>query len=107
GATSVGATDMSPAKSGLRGARTTRELSHGLHHASGIRHFLIETPRILQLHALDSTCPRHHLHGERRQPAIRLDAVRVADPRSVGMEQGRNLGGLLDLHSARNLAGAV
>src|SRR6185437_9481055 len=28
--------------------------------------------------------PRHHLHGKRRQSSIWLDAVRAADPASVG-----------------------
>src|SRR6516162_9494671 len=30
---------------------------------------------------------RHHLHGERRQSSIRLDAVCAADPASMGMDQ--------------------
>src|SRR4051812_49856501 len=47
------------------------------------------------------------LHGDDRQPAIWLDAVRAADPRQAWLAARRHPGGVLDLRHHRGLAGAA
>ena len=49
---------------------------------------------------------RPHLHGDGRQPAIRLDAVRRPHRRQVRLEQGRDPGHLHHLRPARDVASA-
>ena len=49
---------------------------------------------------------RHHLHGDDRQPAIRLDAVRQSDRPEISLGPRRDPGRLHDLRADRDLAGA-
>ena len=49
---------------------------------------------------LDSTDFLHHLHGDDRQPAIRLDAVRQSDQQGAWLVDRLDSGRLRDLHRA-------
>jgi hypothetical protein len=60
-----------------------------------------------QIQSLGPTRSRHYLHGERGQPSIWLDAVRAADPASMGMDQGRNPDRVFDLYPVGDLARSV
>jgi len=56
--------------------------------------------------AMGPTRPRHHLHGDDRQPAIRLDAVHRSDRTEVPLGPGGHSGRLHDLRRDRNVAAA-
>src|SRR5262245_19786825 len=49
---------------------------------------------------------RHHLHGDDRQPAIRLDAVRQSDRTKISLEPGEHPGRLHAVRSLRYVVGA-
>ena len=54
--------------------------------------------------SMDATDHRRHLHGVRRQPAIRLDAVRQSDRREVSLGTRRHSSGIHHLRADRDLA---
>ena len=56
--------------------------------------------------SLGTTGARRHLHGLRRQPAIRLDAVRQSHRRQVPLGTRRHPGGIHDFRADRDLAGS-
>ncbi len=57
--------------------------------------------------ALGPTCLRHHLHGDDRQSAIRLDAVRQSDRSEISLGPRGDPSRLHHFRSHRNLAGAL
>ena len=60
----------------------------------------------VQWHSLGAVDLRHHLHGDDRQPAVRLDAVRQSDRSEVPLGSRRDPGRLHHLRAHRDLAGA-
>lgn len=54
---------------------------------------------------LDPAGSRRHLHGRRREPAVRLDALCRPDRRQVPLGTGGDPGGVHDLRPDRDLAG--
>ncbi len=55
---------------------------------------------------LDPAAAGHHLHGDDRQPAVRLDALRQPDLGQIRVDQGLDPGGLHDLRAAGDVARA-
>ncbi len=56
--------------------------------------------------ALGPACGRRPLHGDDRQPAIRLDAVRQSDRSKISLGHCRHPVGFQHLYRDRNVAGA-
>ena len=56
--------------------------------------------------ALDEPHILHHLHGDDRQPAIRLDAIRQSDQQGARLVHRLDPGRLRHIHRARNMAHA-